>query len=93
MLSILLLGASIVISHDYLNTLLNITDINKLFEVLKTLIVDTNTINFAINKYNKNKLENSPHLNNTDTQQTIFPKFKFNEKYNTFLQPALNTHC
>lgn len=93
MFSILLLGASIALSEDQLNPLLQETDIQILFEKLESFIPDTETINFVIDKYNKNKLEDKPHIQKTQTQQTIFPFFKPSDQIKQFMQPAINTSC
>ena len=93
MFSILLLGASIILSEDQLNPLLKETDIKILFEKLESFIPDTKTINFVIDKYNKNKTKDSPDIQKTQTQQTIFPFFEPSEKIKQFIQPAIDTSC
>lgn len=93
MFSILLLGSSIILSEDQLNPLLKETDIKILFENLESFIGDTQTINFVIDKYNKNKTQDTPKIQKSQKQQTVFPMFEITNKINQFIQPAINTSC
>lgn len=93
MFSILLLGASIALSEKQLDPLLKETDIKILFENLESFIVDTQTINFVINKYNKNKTEDAPEIQTSQKQQTVFPMFEITNQVEKYIQPAINTSC
>lgn len=93
MFSILLIGASITLSEDQLNSLLEETDIKILFEKLESFILDTETINFVIDKYNKNKTGNNPQIQKSQKQQTVFPFLKISDEINQFIQTAVETSC
>lgn len=93
MFSILLLGASIALSEKQLDPLLKETDIKILFENLESFIVDTQTINFVINKYNKNKVQDAPKIQISQKQQTVFPMFEITNQVEQYIQSAINTSC
>ena len=90
---VLLLGASILATHDKLDSLLHITNIHELFKQLESFIGDNKTINYVIDMYNKNKMDDSPHIDKYTNNIDLFPKFYFNKDHKNKLLPAMSTHC
>ena len=91
--SVLLLGASILTSDEKLDSLLEVTDIQELFDELASFIVDNKTVNFVVKQYNTNKLSESPPIKPYTNDVDLFPAFEFNKTHMERLKPAMTTMC
>lgn len=91
--TILLLGAAILTPDEKLDALLDVTDIQILFNALVSFIGDNKTINYVIGEYNKNKMNNSPYIENFKNNIDLFPKFQFTKEHFQRIILAINTTC